>query len=82
MRPLPQTVSKKLMTVCEDLYNKAIYWILREHGSSKPASWPPRNVCAVAGWKVTLLISFIFDRAPREVAIDIIERYEHHGEPR
>ena len=69
------------MPVREDLYNKAIYWILRERGSNKPSTWPPRNVSAVAGWKVTLLISFIFDRPPRMVAADIIERYRHHGDP-
>ena len=54
-------------------YERAIAWIVRERGGN---GWPPRDISKVSGWKVTLLVAHLFNRAPREVAKDIVEMTE------
>lgn len=52
-------------------YEDAIVWVLRERGGAR--GHPPRSVSVVSGWKVTQLISFLFNKPPSMVAADLID---------
>jgi hypothetical protein len=48
-------------------YEKAIAWIVRENPKR------PRDIDAVAGWRVVNLVAGLFDKSPRIVARDVVE---------
>ena len=60
----------------EDQYNHALYWIIRERAGA--GGWPPRDIAKVSGWLVVRFVADLHSRAVREVAADLIERYELH----
>jgi hypothetical protein len=62
----------------EDMYHRAIYWILRERAGSNNG-WPPRDVSKVSGWAVVRMTAHLHGRSVAEVAKDLIDIYEHHG---
>ena len=64
--------------VREDLYNHALYWIIRERAGA--GGWPPRDVAKVSGWTVVRLVASVHGRPVNAVAKDLIERYELHEE--
>jgi hypothetical protein len=50
-------------------YAKALAWIVREGRGGKV----PRDVKAVAGWRVVNLTAALFDKSARDVAGDVVE---------
>jgi hypothetical protein len=43
--------------------------------------WPPQDVAKVAGWLIVRILALVFNKTPRDVAQDLIDRYEQrHGE--
>ena len=63
----------RLERVLFDIYNAGLYWILREHTNG---GWPPRDAAKVGGWAVVRMLARMCGKSPREVAIDLIERFE------
>jgi len=49
-------------------YEKALVWIVREGRGGKV----PRDVSAVAGWRVVNLTAALFDKSVHEVAQDVV----------
>jgi hypothetical protein len=54
-----------------DPYDAGIFFILRHRQNG---GWPPREVAKVAGWFSTRMLAAQFDKTPREVAREIIDR--------
>jgi len=50
-------------------YEKALAWIVREGRGGKV----PRDVSAVAGWRVVNLTAALFDKSAKDVAGDVVE---------
>jgi hypothetical protein len=63
--------------ITEELYNRFLYRIIRNR---QTGGWPPRDIGKVSGWIVVRLLAEVFEKSTREVAKDLIERYEHHEE--
>jgi hypothetical protein len=64
--------------VASNYYGLFLDWIVREHGGA--GGWPPADVNKVSGWTTVRMVADVFHKPTREVARDLIERYEHHGE--
>jgi len=56
-------------------YPDALYWIIRERAGT--GGWPPTRVDQVSGWLLTQLVAHLFNVPVNQVALDIIEHYEH-----
>ena len=59
-------------------YARAIVWIIREYGLI--AGSQPVNLTKVNDWTVTRLVADLFKVPVNQVALDIIELYEHARE--
>ena len=57
-------------------YPEALHWIIRERAGT--GGWPPALVSQVSGWMVTRLVAHVFSVPVNQVALDIIEHYEHN----
>ena len=52
-------------------YDAGIFYIMRErHGGG----WPPIEVVKVSGWFTVRLLAHMFDKRPRDVAREVVER--------
>jgi hypothetical protein len=60
-------------------YERAVCWIIRNHGEAdrKP---PAISLTKVNDWAVTHLVADLFKVPVNQVALDIIELYEHARE--
>jgi len=58
----------------DDLYARALYWILRERAGA--GGWPPTDITRVSGWTVVRLVAYLHELPVRAVAKDLIEHYE------
>ena len=59
-------------------YERAVGWIIREYGLI--AGSQPVNLTKVNDWTVTRLVADLFKVPVNQVALDIIELYEHARE--
>jgi hypothetical protein len=72
LRAIPST-----QHITDELYNRFLYRIIRNR---QTGGWPPRDVGRVSGWIVVRLLAEVFGKSTREVAKDLIERYQHYEE--
>ena len=80
MTPRLRDRKRARLHVREDMYNHALYWILRERRSMGQVAGRRAKSARLSGWVVIRLIAEVHSRTAREVAADLIERYEHHRE--
>jgi len=57
-------------------FDACLHWIMREQRGLHSG-----NVAKVSGWKLVRMVAAVWDRAPNEVARELIERYDlaEHG---
>lgn len=69
-----------LQRKCLMEYATALLFLVRERGGA--GGWPPRDPQKVQGWLTVRLVAKLFHKAPREVALDLIEFHiaSEHGE--
>lgn len=68
------TAPKPVSGIREDMYLRAIYWVIRERAGG--GGWPPREVSRVKGWMPVRMIAAIHEISPAVVAADLIEHYD------
>lgn len=69
-----QLVTHTMRLTEDELYNRALYWIIRQRAGQ--GGWPPACAAKVSGWLVVNLVAGTFGKNVRNVAADLIDRYE------
>jgi hypothetical protein len=80
-KPQPQAITlppsddaERMAVVVANQYDKALRSIMRHRGRN--GGWPPRDLAQVCGWQMVQIVADIFGKTPRDVAQDLIDRFE------
>jgi hypothetical protein len=62
----------------QELYERFLSRVIESRYSG---GWPPQDIIKVSGWLIVRILALVFDKTPRDVAQDLIDRYEQqHGD--